>query len=126
MKWLYLFLVGLFGGVVGGMGMGGGTIMIPALTLFLDFSQKVSQGINLLVFIPLSVVALFIHGKNKLLKPKPALPMIFSGTIFAIISSIIAQYVKNETLQVVFGYFLILLSIFIFINAVWKKKKSKC
>jgi uncharacterized membrane protein YfcA len=30
---MILFLIGLLAGIIGGMGIGGGTILIPALTL---------------------------------------------------------------------------------------------
>ena len=34
-----LILFGLLGGIFGGMGMGGGTMLIPLLTIFLNFSH---------------------------------------------------------------------------------------
>ena len=38
-----LFIVfGIIGGLLGGMGMGGGTLLIPLLTLGLDVPQPVS------------------------------------------------------------------------------------
>ena len=67
-EFLWLFLAGLVSGIVGGMGMGGGTLLIPILTIFLSFKQKSAQAINLLVFIPMSLVALVIHIKNKFVK----------------------------------------------------------
>ena len=42
----------LISGIIGGMGRGGGTLLIPILTIFLSFEQKSAQAINLLVFIP--------------------------------------------------------------------------
>ena len=38
--WLYLILSGVVSGILGGMGMGGGTLLIPILTIFLNFAQK--------------------------------------------------------------------------------------
>ena len=58
-------LTGFLAGILGGMGMGGGTLLIPILTIFLGFKQKNAQAINLLVFIPMSLFALIIHIKNK-------------------------------------------------------------
>ena len=59
-------LAGVIGGIVGGMGMGGGTLTIPILTIFLSYEQLQAQGINLIAFLPMSVVALIIHAKNHL------------------------------------------------------------
>lgn len=42
--------MGIISGVVSGMGMGGGTLLIPILTIFFHFNQQLAQGINLLAF----------------------------------------------------------------------------
>ena len=42
-------LIGFFAGIIGGMGMGGGTILIPALVLFANIDPKLAQSINLLL-----------------------------------------------------------------------------
>ena len=65
MEFVWYIIAGLLGGVLGGMGMGGGTLLIPILTIFLAFEQKNAQAINLLAFIPMSIVAIIIHIKNK-------------------------------------------------------------
>ena len=70
MFWLWYVIAGLFGGIVGGMGMGGGTLLIPIMTLFLGIDQHLSQAINLLVFIPTGILAVIIHAKNKLIAAK--------------------------------------------------------
>ena len=111
MEYLYLVLIGIAGGVIGGMGMGGGTLLIPLLTLFLDLEQKYSQGLNLIAFIPMCVCVLFIHKKNNLLKCKESLPLIIFGLVGCVITSIIAQKFNNHTLRIIFGVFLIALSI---------------
>ena len=67
MKILFRILAGMVGGICGGMGMGGGTLIIPILTIFLSFSQLQAQGINLVAFIPMSIVAIILHSKNKLI-----------------------------------------------------------
>ena len=33
-------IIGFFAGVIGGMGMGGGTILIPALIMFVNIDPK--------------------------------------------------------------------------------------
>ena len=64
MDFLWFSLIGLFAGVFAGMGMGGGTFLIPLLSIVFGVNQKVAQGINLLVFIPLAVVCLIIYFKK--------------------------------------------------------------
>ena len=65
MFYIFLGLCGLVSGILGGLGMGGGTLLIPLLTIFLSVSQIESQGINLIAFIPMSVIAIIIHAKNR-------------------------------------------------------------
>ena len=106
MNIIWLILAGVVSGVIGGMGMGGGTLLIPILTIFLSFEQKNAQAINLLVFIPMAIVALIIHIKNKLVDLKVGVPIICSGVIFSIAGSMLAGLLGNEILQKIFGVFL--------------------
>jgi len=107
MNIFYLILAGLISGVIGGMGMGGGTLLIPLLTIFLSFPQKSAQGINLLVFIPMSLFALIIHIKNKLVDFKVGIPIVCTGIVFSIIGSLLASNISNKLLQKVFAVFLL-------------------
>lgn len=60
-----LIITGFLSGIIGGMGIGGGTILIPIMTIFLGFDQKTAQAVNLIYFIPTALTALTIHIKNK-------------------------------------------------------------
>lgn len=113
-NYLLIFLISVLGGIFGGMGMGGGTLLIPLLSIFLGFNQRYCQGLNLVAFIPMCVIVLFIHKKNNLIEFKHSLLIILFGVIFCAISSIIAQNVNNNTLKLCFAVFLIVLSVFQF------------
>lgn len=104
-------LAGILGGILGGMGMGGGTLLVPILTIFLDVGQKTSQLINLIAFIPMSVVCLLLHFKNKLVDLKRVLYVLIPGIAMAIVSSFWATGLDGEMLKKAFGYFLIALSV---------------
>jgi len=95
---LWLGIAGLISGVIGGMGMGGGTLLIPILTIFLGVLQKSAQSINLLVFIPMSIVAIIIHMKNQLIDFKVGIPIILSGVVFSIGGSYLASIISNNLL----------------------------
>ena len=56
MGFVVLFLIGFAGGVLGGMGMGGGTALIPLLTLC-GVGQAEAQAVNLLAFAPTAAPA---------------------------------------------------------------------
>ncbi|NLY17518.1 MAG: sulfite exporter TauE/SafE family protein [Clostridiaceae bacterium] len=107
-------LLGFIAGTVSGMGMGGGTILIPSLVLFAGIEQKTAQGINLLYFLPSAVSALVLHIRNKQVKTKSILFLVIGGLIGASIGSIIAVRIENDLLKKFFAIFLIVMGIYEF------------
>ena len=59
------YFIGIIAGIIGGLGMGGGTILILLLTMFLNIEQNVAQGSNVVFFIPMAITAIIIYIKNK-------------------------------------------------------------
>lgn len=124
---LYI-LFGILGGVLGGMGMGGGTLLIPLLTIFLSVEQKLAQGINLIAFLPMAIVALIIHFKNKMVKLKQILWIIIPGVITSVGFSFLASSLDNDILKFLFGLFLILIAIYELIELIFdiiERKRAK-
>ena len=118
-------LIGIAGGILGGMGMGGGTLTIPLLTMLGDVDQHVAQAINLVSFIPMAVIALILHFKNKLVNTKGILYIIIPAIAFSVISSLIVKNINSTLLSRLFGGFLALLGIWILIENIFINKKSK-
>lgn len=56
--WLLPFLCGLGAAVISAWGVGGGTLLLLVMTLFLGVDQRTAQGINLLFFLPTAAAAL--------------------------------------------------------------------
>lgn len=106
MKVFLLILFGFLSGVVGGMGMGGGTVLVPLLS-FLDIPQKTVQGINLVSFLPMCAVALIFHAKNKLVKPAHLGWVIAPATLCAIGGAFCAGIADNKVLRICFALFLV-------------------
>jgi len=109
---IYFVLFGLIGGALGGMGMGGGTLLIPLLTFFLAVNQLQAQAVNLLVFLPMAAVALFIHWRNRMLETKGVLWIVVPGIFSTILFSYLASLVDTSILRRVFGGFLILIALY--------------
>ena len=116
---------GLVGGLVGGMGMGGGTLLIPILTLFAGFKQLEAQGINLISFIPMSIVALVLHFKNKLVRFKETYWLAIIGAGVSILSALLAVNINNNVLKKIFALFLIAIGIWQTIELVKEFKNKK-
>lgn len=125
MNIIWLSLAGLISGVIGGMGMGGGTLLIPILTIFLSFAQKEAQAINLLAFIPMSIFALVIHIKNKLVDFRVGVPIIIVGVFFSVSGSLLANNLSNNILRKIFGGFLLLVGLNQAFQTILSIKKEK-
>lgn len=106
-----IIAVSALGGVIGGMGMGGGTLLIPLLTLCAGLEQHLAQAINLMAFIPMSIIALAIHKKNGYVCFKHAAPVSAIALVGAVGGSFAARYAGGYELKACFGAFLIALGI---------------
>jgi uncharacterized membrane protein YfcA len=107
----WFIAIGVICGIITGMGIGGGTLLIPALTMFFGVSQHSAQSINLMYYIPTGAVALVIHIKNKNIERKGLLPLILFGIIFAVLGSLFATKIEDDMLRKIFGGFLLLMGI---------------
>lgn len=115
---------GLVGGLIGGMGMGGGTLLIPILTLLAGFGQLEAQGINLISFIPMSIVALVLHFKNKLVRFKETYWLAIIGAGVSILSALLAVHINGTALKKIFAIFLIAIGIWQLIEFIKSCKNS--
>lgn len=105
-------LTGIIAGVVSGLGIGGGTVLILVLTLFLGIEQHEAQAANLIFFIPTSVMAIIVNIKNKLVDKKTVFTVSSLGIIGAIVGAIIANKTDVKILRKFFGLFLAIIAIY--------------
>jgi uncharacterized membrane protein YfcA len=109
-------LAGLFSGILGGMGLGGGGVLILYLTLFTETKQLTAQGINLLFFIPTGILAVVIYAFKNQIKWKIVLKFALWGVIGSIIGITLADYLGGDITQKIFGILLIVMGIKGFTN----------
>ena len=122
---LIAMLSGLFSGVISGMGIGGGTVLIPALTMLLHTNQHIAQGVNLLYFIPTAIVALLIHRKNNAVVWKLAIPVMLFGILGASLGSFVALKLESVLLRRLFGGFLFFMGGYEIYKGFQNKKEAK-
>ncbi len=118
---IWYLIAGILFGTVGGMGMGGGIILIPVLTLLLDTPQHTAQALNLAAFLPMSACALIAHIRSKRADIRIALMMAAFGAVGAILGALAANFLDASLLKRFFGGFLILLAVM----RIYKKRTSK-
>ena len=115
-------LAGFLSGIISGMGIGGGTILIPALSIFLNLGQHEAQGVNLLYFIPTAIISLWVHIKNKAVNFKLAWPVILFGIGGAVLGAMLAEKLSGNWLKRLFGLFLFAMGTYEILK---KDKKTK-
>lgn len=105
-------IFGIISGIVASMGMGGGVTLVLLFSLFSEVKQHIVQGINLIFFVPTSIVAIYMNIRNKNIDYEVAKTVIVSGVIGAIIGSLMAIKINSDSLKKYFGMFLIGIAIF--------------
>ena len=114
------FLCGLGAAIISAWGVGGGTLLLLVMTLFLGVDQRTAQGINLLFFLPTAASALICHAKGGYLdKPtlKAAIPV---ALLAAALGAWLATAVDVELLRKPFGIYLL----FSGVSLLWPSKKK--
>ncbi len=105
-------IFGVISGIVAATGMGGGTILILLLNLFGNVEQHMVQGINLVFFIPTSIVAIYMNIKHKTVDYKIAWMIVIFGIIGAVCGSLLSFKINNQNLKKYFGIFLLIIAFF--------------
>lgn len=121
MSWFWNLIAGIVSGIFASMGLGGGGILIIYLTIFAGIEQSVAQGINLVFFIPISIVAIIIYYKKKLISWKIAITASIFGIIGAISGALLSSIIDSSILSKIFGGLLFVIGL----NQLFSRKKSK-
>ena len=118
-------IIGILSGIVSGTGMGGGTILIFLLTFFYGIDQHVAQAINMIFFIPTSIVAIIVNVKNKNIDFKLAILVTLLGILGSIIGANFAVKTNVENLRKYFGIFLLIIAIHEIYTIIKNKKTER-
>lgn len=111
MSFIVFLAAGFFSGLLGGMGMGGGTVLIPALTLFAGVEQHVAQATNLIAFLPAAALGLSVHKKQGLVSLKGLAPACLSALAASVAGGFAAAALTGGFLRKLYGIFLIALGL---------------
>ena len=102
-----LFLVSAAAGVLSGWGVGGGTLLLLVLTLFLGVEHRVAQAVNMLFFLPAAAMSLFFHRKNGRIDRAVWIRTALPGAAAALVAALVALTVDVSMLKKPFGLFLL-------------------
>ena len=108
-----LILIGLIAGIFGGMfGLGGGVVVIPALVMYMGFSQHQAQGTNLAFMLaPIGLLAVMNYYKDGYVNIKYAVILAFAFFIGAYLGSLWSVQIPDNILKKVFGGVVIIIGL---------------
>lgn len=104
-------LAGLFSGIVGAMGLGGGAVLIIYLSLFTSTEQLTAQGINLLFFLPIGSLAVTVYAIKKQIEWKRILPIALGGILGSVLGLSLTKFLGGDITTKIFAALLVILGV---------------
>ncbi|MCM8823508.1 MAG: sulfite exporter TauE/SafE family protein [Candidatus Omnitrophica bacterium] len=111
--WVLYLIVGLLAGVSSGFfGIGGGTVLIPALVYIFGLTQHEAQGTTLAIMVPpiglLAAIKYYLEGNVKL---SMAIFICLGFLVGGLIGAQFVHKIDDYLLKKLFGVYLLLISI---------------
>jgi uncharacterized protein len=94
------------GGAAGLLGVGGGTLLVPFLTLAIGMSQHEAEATSLLVVLPTAIVASVVLHRKGVGNLKVALRFGLLGAGGGVLGALLALALPGHVLRIVFALFL--------------------
>jgi hypothetical protein len=113
MELLLLFLIGLIAGSLSGLlGVGGATILIPALVIIYKMSQHLSQGTSLAaLLLPVGLLAVIKYWQAGDVNFKFAALIAVGFLLGGYLGAVIAQPIPDDLLRKLFAAYLLIISL---------------
>ena len=127
MNWGDVFAIvgGFAAGILSGLiGIGGGLLFVPIMTIGFGIAQPVAQGTSLLAVIPTAIVGGVTHIRQGNVLLHAALWMGGGGVVGGVIGALVAVEVPEKLLARAFGLFL-LFSGYRLAAQAWTQAKTK-
>jgi uncharacterized membrane protein YfcA len=125
LHFLLLILFGVLSGIFAGMGMGGGTFLVPLLSIVFGTEQLICQSTNVICFLVLAVVCTVIYTKNKLINFWVVLCVCIPSILVSVLCSLLTLKVESKLLHIIFAGFIILIGVYFLISSIVEMVKKK-
>lgn len=107
--WILPLIAGIFSGILSAWGIGGGTLLLMMMTLFLDVEPAMARSINLLYFLPTAAAGLLYHCKHDLLDKGTIRSTSLWGIGAAMAGAFLSTVLDTALLRRPFGIYLIIM-----------------
>jgi len=112
MEYVALVAIGLVAGTASGLlGIGGGVVLVPALTLLIGLDVHKAVGISLATIIPTAISGAAKHYSAGNVDLKVALFIILGSITGGYLGATLSQHLPASVLRRVFGGFMIVMAI---------------
>jgi uncharacterized membrane protein YfcA len=125
--WWILILLGICAGIIsGGLGLGSGTVVVPALVLICGLTQKSAQGTALAVMVPMALLGALRYWRN----PEIELSGVIIGLIVlgalagVLIGTALASRLPGHVLKTVFAIFLAIVALKMFFTSLRSEQRG--
>jgi uncharacterized protein len=96
--------MGFLGGMLGGLlGVGGGVIFVPALTIFMDETQVRAEATSLLAIVPVAIVAVWRQRGYGNVRVREGLVIGALSPVGVGIGVVVANAVSQRALELIFA-----------------------
>lgn len=127
MSWRDAILVvgGFAAGFLSGtIGIGGGALFVPTMTVGVGLSQALAQGTSLVAIVPTALVSTITHFRQGNVLRNAALWMGGGGVVGAVLGALVAVEVPGAVLARVWGAFLLFTAYRILVQALRDPKTA--
>ena len=101
------FLTAMGAGILASWGVGGGTLLLVVMTLFLGVEPSLARAVNLLFFLPTAAAGLWFHRKQGYLDRDVRRQAAPAAVAAALVGALAAGAVDPALLRRPFGVFLL-------------------
>ncbi len=99
--------IGIITGLINGLlGIGGGTILIPAMVFLLKKDQHTAHGTSLAIILPTAIVSTIIYNANNHMDWSLALKIALSGMLGGYLGARLMEQIPAPRLRKLFGLFM--------------------
>lgn len=105
-------LIGLVSGVLNGLfGAGGGSVVVPAMEIFLKMDEKKSHATAIAVILVISIVSAFFYVRGGYFDFKLWLPVTAGGIFGGALGAKLLSKISVKWLKIIFGSVIVLTAV---------------
>ncbi len=111
MEYVLAAILGFAGGTVGGLlGVGGGILFVPALTIFLNQSQLHAESTSLLAIVPVALVGAWRQNRYRNVRVRDGLIIGALSPLGVLIGVVVSNAVSQRALELGFAALLLVVA----------------